>query len=112
MTAGSWAVTLEKGATFLETLTFKAAGALMDLTGYSASLSLWISGGDPNAPDIALTPGSGLTLGGVAGTIAVEISEAAILALTSHDLKGDLFITPPSGKPIKICTITAKVVDR
>ena len=76
----------EKGATWSPpTFTLYAGGSLVNLTGYTATLEILTSelGGTTLA---RLTSGSGLTLGGSAGTIVATMSAAATGALNTAAL--------------------------
>lgn len=108
----------EAGAGF--TYTHKwvdAAGSPVDITGYAALLN--IASDFVNGIDLALTERDGLTLGGVAGTIAIVLTGArtaylgsglnsfyAALAAQNPNLiradqseiyRYDLIVLPPSG---------------
>lgn len=80
MAAAQWDFTIEANADFRRTITWRDnAGALVDLTGYTARLD--IEKEDETAV-ISLTVGnSRITLGAAAGTIALFIDDADTVAL-------------------------------
>ena len=82
MAAGVYNFTIEQGATLTRTFTaYTDADATLplDLTGYTARMKIRQ---DPSATVIiSLTNGSGITLGGTAGTIIVVISAAVTTTL-------------------------------
>lgn len=79
MTAGKYDIVIEAGATFSETWTWTSGGSAVNLTGYSARLKLAAAPGETAV--LSLTESSGITLGGVAGTIAVVMTAAQTAAL-------------------------------
>lgn len=82
MTAGTYDITIEQGSTFTRTITWKDENdTAVNLTGYSARLQMRESV-DASSTFISLTNGSGITLGGVAGTILIEISATDTAAIT------------------------------
>lgn len=90
--------TIYKGATFRKRVTLLTGGtgsSARDLTNYSASLVIRKSPSDPTIY-LTLTESSGLTLGGVAGTIDIVISAATTGALTWQSGTYHLYITAPS----------------
>jgi len=85
MTAGTYDITIEQGATFTRTLTWKDENEdAVNLTGYSARLQMRES---VEAVDtfIDITSGNSpddIALGGAAGTIIIAISATTTAALT------------------------------
>ncbi len=81
--------TWEEGAT-------QATATAVDLTGYVAELTVRAY---PTAPTVllTLTDASGITLGGVAGTIDVAFTAAQATALGVGVFPYQLLLTPPSG---------------
>jgi hypothetical protein len=82
------------GATWRDQVVLRDdAGALINLTGYTANLRArreWDSAG---ALDVDLDETAGLTLGGVAGTIDIELDTASL----DGTYRYDLFITSSGG---------------
>lgn len=72
MAAGKYNITIEQGATFTLQFTIKTGSTPWDLTGYSARMQVRTSV-NASATLVSLTSGSGITLGGVAGTVTVTI---------------------------------------
>lgn len=70
---GIYNATCYQGATFNLNFTVKLAGTAIDLTGYTARMQVRESV-DAASPLLSLTSGSGITLGGTAGTIGVTVS--------------------------------------
>lgn len=71
-------------------------GDLVDLTGYTAALKARAYP-DANTAVLELDEGDGITLGGVAGTIEIEISAARTLAMGVGVFPYDLTLTPSGG---------------
>jgi hypothetical protein len=95
MSAGTYDFTIEQGATFQRTFTWKDNnGNPINLTGYSAKMELKDSHGNLL---LTLLSGTDVTLGGSAGTIAVEIAAATTAALTFDTANYDLRLTDASG---------------
>jgi len=69
-----------QGASFDYTLTWKTSGAPVDLTGYSARMQVRDSY-DAGSAIVSLTNGTGITLGGTAGTILVALTSVQTAAL-------------------------------
>ncbi len=90
--AGTYNFTLEQGTTFRRTITWRDQNnALINLTGASAKLQ--IRDRTTGATIKELTQASGLTLGGAAGTIIINISAADSSAWSFDSAKYDLEVT-------------------
>lgn len=75
MIPGIWNIIAPKGATFNETITLRdSAGALINLTGYTARMPITDSYADSVALLVPSTSNSGIVLGGAAGTVRLIIS--------------------------------------
>jgi hypothetical protein len=98
MPAGKYDITIEEGATFLLSCTWKdAAGDPIDLTGYSAAMQVRRY---KTAADTLLdvsSSGGEITLGDAAGTIEVAIPATETAALTGEVAVYDLELTDGSG---------------
>lgn len=70
---GTYNISAFQGATFDLTATWSIGGSAVDLTNYSAALQVRNTY-DASTTVFSLTNGSGITLGGTAGTIALAIS--------------------------------------
>ena len=76
-------ITINQGATFELTVTWKdSTGAAINLTGYTARMQVRETYSSASTV-VSLTNGSGITLGGAAGTIAILISATTTAALTA-----------------------------
>lgn len=84
MSAGLYTLTIEQGATLSLVLTYKdSSGNLVNLTGYTARMSLR-STFDAAAAILSLTTeNSRISLGGAAGTITLTVSATDTAALTA-----------------------------
>ena len=65
----------EQATTFTVNFTIQTGNTLLNLTGYSATMTIRPFVG-ANTTTLVLTNGSGITLGGAAGTVAISISSA------------------------------------
>ena len=76
-------IEINQGATYELTVTWKdSAGTAINLTGYSARMQVRETYSSASTI-VSLTNGSGITLGGAAGTIAILISATTTAALTA-----------------------------
>ena len=69
-----------QGASFDYTLTWSIGGTPVNLTGYSARMQVR-DGYDGGSAIVSLVSGTGITLGGTAGTILLEMSAATTAAI-------------------------------
>lgn len=78
-----------QGATFDLNMTYKVDGTAVNLTGYTAALQVRET---PNATAtvLSLTNGSGITLGGTAGTIAILVPASTMGAADAGNYQYDL----------------------
>ena len=83
MAAGTYDFTIEQGATFSRVLTWRDdAGALVNLTGYTARMHLRTSITAVDPPALTLTDAnSRIILGGAAGTITLALTATETAAL-------------------------------
>lgn len=80
--AGRYDIEVQQGATFSLPLVWKASGALVNLTGYTARMMIRADFDDVS-PLVTLTTENGrIALGGALGTIDLTISAAVTAALT------------------------------
>lgn len=85
--AGIWDFTIEQGSTFSRTITWKdQSGSPVDITGFTAQMKIKGILSDV----ITLTHENGLTLGGSAGTIKVEIAATMSSSFDFTKAKYDL----------------------
>lgn len=74
--------------------TFTSGGSPYVLTGASATFTIYEKNG---TSALALSSGSGLTISGAAGTIALAITNAQIVALNSQEYNYELIVTLSGG---------------
>lgn len=96
MTALSYDLIIEAGATFDDIGTWRdSTGALVNTTGYTARLQIR-SAVESTVVILELTNGSGITLGGAAGTIEITIPAATTTGYATGLLGVyDLLVTAP-----------------
>jgi len=93
---GDYNIKCPQGATFDKTFTITVNGSPMNLTGYTAAMQVRETY-DSSSTLLSLTNGSGITLGGTAGTIAVLVSSTATAAIADGFYSYDLEITSGGG---------------
>jgi hypothetical protein len=86
---GSYNFTLYQGADWDRTFTVTQGGTALNLTGYTAAMQVR-EAADSTATLLSLTSGSGITLGGTAGSVAVVITSAQSSAMASGSYAYDL----------------------
>ena len=77
---GDYNIVCPQGATFDRVARMTVGGTAFDLTGYTARMQVRETY-DSTATLVSLTTGSGITLGGTAGTISWTISATASAAI-------------------------------
>jgi hypothetical protein len=88
---GTYNITLWAGADFDQTFTITQGGTALNLTGYTSAMQVR-EAADSTATLLSLTSGSGVTLGGTAGTVAINITSAQSSAIPSGSYAYDLEI--------------------
>lgn len=84
MAAGLYSFTIEQGATFDRTFTYKnASDVLVNLTGYTARMQVRTTEESSVIIFELTTENGGITLGGVAGTIRLFLTATATAALAA-----------------------------
>lgn len=98
MAAGSYDFTIEQGATFTATVTWRDANdALVNLTGYTARMQIRSAVTSPTVT-LELTDSNGrITLGGAAGTVALTIAAADTEAIGAGTYVYDLELVSAAG---------------
>lgn len=86
---GTYNIQCPQGATWDKTFTVTIGGIDLDLTGYSAAMQVRESA-DADAVLLSLTNGSGIALGGTAGTIGVTIASTATASIPAGSYSYDL----------------------
>jgi hypothetical protein len=106
MAAAKINLTVEQGATFIRTFVWKdGKNKPVNLTGYSAALQVRETAAlsSPVLLELgSVPPETGITLGGTAGTITIEISDETTAALTFKKGVYDILLTPSNGKNVRI----------
>jgi hypothetical protein len=70
-----------QGANFDYTLTWQSGGSAVNLTGYTARMQVRESYDASGSALVSITSGTGITLGGTAGTIALALTATQTAAL-------------------------------
>ena len=97
MAAGNYDILCEQGATFNLVLTWRNPDqSPIDVTGYTAKMQVRVSKSDSTAV-LTLQTGSGITLGGTAGTITLNASATATNSLDAGTFVYDLELTSSNG---------------
>lgn len=113
MAAGNLDIRIDQGSVFALSLEYTdAAGVAVNLTGFTARMQVRKSATAP-APVLNLTSGSGITLGGAAGTIALYASDSTTAGVPAGDYVYSLELDPGGGNSFRLlegkCTVTAEV---
>jgi hypothetical protein len=82
-------ITAYQGATYDLNLTWAIGGTAVNLTGYTAAMQVRTNPSDAS-PVLSMTSGTGITLGGTAGTIAVNVSASTMGSATPGNYVYDL----------------------
>lgn len=85
-----------QGATFDRSFTWKPLGVAADLTGFTARMQVRRTVRSAE-PVVSLTSGSGITLGGEAGTVRLVITAAAMAALSARSYVYDIELIDGAG---------------
>jgi hypothetical protein len=89
ITPGTYDITCFQGADYDQTFSISQGGTALNFTGYTARMQVRNST-DATAILLSLTNGSGIVLGGTAGTIALAITNAQSAAIASGSYAYDL----------------------
>lgn len=92
---------LYQGASWSYVLTWKVDGNPVNLTSYSARLQARVTA-DATTTALSLTTGSGITLGGAAGTVSLARSSAQTAALTPGRYLYDLELESAGGEVTRL----------
>jgi len=98
---GTYSFTLYQGADWDRTFTISQGGSALNLTGYSASMQIR-EAADSTAYLLSLTSGSGITLGGTAGTVGVAITSAQSSAIAPGSYAYDLELVAGAGSVTRL----------
>ena len=99
---GTYSMTVYAGADFDRTFTVTQGGTALNLTGYTAAMMVRDAVDGTATPLLSLTSGSGITLGGTAGTIQVAITNAQSAAIPAGSYAYDLEIISGSSAITRI----------
>lgn len=103
MPAGILNLTIEQGATYRNTLTWKdASGSLVNLTGATAKMQIRPDYGNATVLHQLDTNNGGITLGGTAGTVALYIAAADTAGFTWTSGVYDLDVTLSNGDVVRL----------
>ena len=97
MSATTYDILIEQGATFSQVITYKEAGVAINLTGYTARLQVRSTLESATSVVELTTANSRIALGGAAGTITLTISATDTAALTAGRGVYDLELVSGSG---------------
>ena len=97
MSAATWNILADQGATFSRIVTWKnSAGVLVNLTGYTAEMQIR-ENYDSTSPALTLSTSNGrISLGGAAGTITLTV-QASAMNFDAGRYVHDLELTSGSG---------------
>jgi hypothetical protein len=82
------------GGRFSKTFTYSVGGSAVNVTGWTASFTIRSSA----ATLLTATVGSGITLGGVAGTVAVAFTSTQMADVAAGSYQWTLTLTPSAGQ--------------
>lgn len=102
MSAGIYKMLLAQGATFNLALTYRdPAGALIDLTGYSAVLRAAVSKGE--VPVLQASTGNGqIVIEGALGVVMLDLPAALTVTLAPGQYVYQLDLTSPGGQVTRL----------
>lgn len=86
-----------QGSTVSRTFTWKVDGTAQNLTGWSARMQVRPAAGS-DILYVSLTSGSGITLGGAAGTVTVTVSATTMAAVPPGKHEYDLELVNGGGE--------------
>ena len=99
---GTYNITAYQGANFDRTFTITQGGTALNLTGYTSAMQVR-EAADSTATLLSLsTGGSGIVLGGTAGTIAVAVTATQSAAIPAGSFAYDLEITSSGGEVTRL----------
>ena len=101
ITPGDYDITAYQGADYDQSFTVSQGGTALNWTGYTAQMQVR-EAADSTAYLLSLANGSGITLGGTAGTILVNISNAQSAAISAGSYAYDLELISGSSAVTRI----------
>lgn len=110
MTTRRYDIVINQGASFrVQPVLRDAAGTLIDLSGADARMQIRRSVAYGGSSLASLTVGSGITLGGAAGTITIDLTPAQTSALPPGAHVYDLELVDSAGSVFRILEGAATV---
>ena len=91
---GALNLTMYQGASWDYTLTWTTSGTPVNLTSYTARMDVRVAHDSPDTV-LELVSGTGITLGGTAGTILLEASPTTTAGVASGQYVYDLELVSP-----------------
>lgn len=110
MSAGSYNMCIRQGETFSRVITWKSAGVLVNLTGYTAKMQVRRGSGQTVVSELSTTNGR-ISLGGSAGTITLTIAATDTDDIAIGTYKYDLLLTSSGGVVTNLLEGEFKVVS-
>lgn len=101
ITPGDYDITCYQGADYDQSFTVSQGGTALNWTGFTAQMQVR-EAADSTAYLLSLANGSGITLGGTAGTILVNISNAQSAAVSAGSYAYDLELISGSSAVTRI----------
>jgi hypothetical protein len=106
---GTYNITAYQGADFDQQFVVSQGGTALNWTGYTAAMQVREAFDSPTTL-LSLTNGSGITLGGTAGTITVAITNAQSAAIPAGSFSYDLELIAGAGQVTRILQGSFNVV--
>jgi hypothetical protein len=109
ITPGTYDITCYQGADYDQEFAVTQGGTALNWTNFSARMQVR-EAADSSATLLSLTSGSGIVLGGTAGTISVTITNAQSAAIPSGSFAYDLELVAGAGQITRILQGSFNVV--
>jgi len=101
MSNSTYDIVAQQGSDYSVTLTYKDSNNVaVNLTGYTARMHVRKVASSPYAY-LRLTNSSGMTLGGAAGTVAINVPAAALASIPAGSYVYDVELVSGSGAVVK-----------
>jgi hypothetical protein len=101
ITPGDYDITAYQGADYDQSFTVSQGGTALNWTGYTAQMQVR-EAADSTAYLLSLANGSGITLGGTAGTILVNITSTQSAAVSAGSYAYDLELVSSGSQVTRI----------
>lgn len=109
MTAAVYNITIEKGATFTLSFTYKANGVAVNLSGWRAGLQVREDYDSPSQASLDSTTENGNITLGTDGSVTVTITKENTELVTIDAGVYDLLLVAPTGQGIRLLEGKVKV---